>query len=140
MGTFVDAEGAFAAWVNAQTDLVGPGNPLPKGALLNRLRTAAPAPYVWLTQVGGGAGMGAESPDQRARMSGRVYGPTKESAGVAAAAYAEVLVSRLAGQQIPVPGGAAVLLVGDDLTGPLWAPDGDEPAYLVDVDVYLRPA
>lgn len=138
--TFTDAEGAFATWVNTQTaGLVGDGNPMPKGLMLNRLRTAPPAPYGYLTLAGGGTGLGAENPDQRARLSVRIYGPTKESASRAAAAYADVLVTQLAGRQIPVPAGDAFLLVADDPTGPLWAPDGDEPAYLVDIDVYLRP-
>lgn len=135
--TFGDAEGAIQAWINTQTALVGAGKPLPKGALLNHLRTAAPAPYVLITLAGGGTGLGAESADQRARISGRVYGPTKESAGKAAAAYAETIATGLAGRQVTAPG--AVLLVGDDIVGPLWAPDSDEPAYLVDFDLYLRP-
>lgn len=135
--TFVDAEGAFAAWVNSQAGLVGVGNPLPKGALLNRMRGAAPVCYVLLSIVGGGTAFGAEVPCQRARLSGQVYGNTKEAAAAAAVAYADTLITGLAGRRITV--GGAELLVGDNLTGPLWTPDFDEPRYLVDIDVYFRP-
>lgn len=135
---FVDAEGVVARWVNAQTtDLVGPGRPLPKGATLRRLHGAAAACYAWLALVGGAPTWGVENPDQRARVSAQVYGPTKEAAAVAAAAYANA-VAALDGTSVTVAGGA--LLVADNLTGPLWAPDRDEPRYLVDADFYLRPA
>jgi predicted Na+-dependent transporter len=136
--TFTDAEGAVMRWVNAQTtDLVGVGHPLPKGAHVNRLRGAAAACYAWLSQVGGSTSFGVENADQRARISAQIYGPTKEAAAAAAVAYANA-VAALGGAPAAVPG--AVLLAADNVTGPLWAPDFDEPRYLVDADFYLRPA
>lgn len=137
--TFADAEAAMKAWVNAQTaTLVGAGNPLPKGAVLERLRGAADVCYVLLGIAGGGTGMGAESPDMRARISGQIYGPSKGKAGAAAAAYADALLWGLNGRPYLVPGVATILVV-DDIQGPLWIPDAGEPRYLVDCDVWLRP-
>lgn len=137
--TYADAEKALADWVNAQTaDLVGTGKPLTKGALLNRMRGAAQVCYLYVSQVGGSHAFGAESPDLRARMGGQVFGPNKESAARAATAYAEALTAKLAGTSYTVAG-VATILVADNITGPLWAPDRDEPRYLVDVDLYLRP-
>jgi hypothetical protein len=125
-------------WINSLTgSLVGQGRPLVKGASVNQLRGAATACYAWLSQVGGSDAFGAENPDQRARVSAQVYGPTKESAANAAAGLADA-ISNLSGDPALLPG--ALVLVADAITGPLWAPDGDEPRYLVDADYYLRPA
>lgn len=138
--TFADAEGAVFQWVNTlTTTLVGPGNPLPKGATLDQLRGAAPDCYAWISQVGGGTWFGAENPDQRARISAQVYGPTKQSALLAAAAYAEALVG-LNGRPVAVTGARILLVDSDTISGPLWLPDTDLPRYVVDADFFLRPA
>lgn len=139
--TYVDAEGVVKNWVNAQTfDLVGEGHPLPKGALLNRLQGAAPAAYVALSLVGGTPDMGAEDPDHRARISGSVYGRTKEAASTAAVAYANKVAGlALTGSPLVTVQGALVrLLTADSIVGPLWLPDLDEPRYVVDADFYLQ--
>lgn len=135
--TYVDPLGPFQEWVNAQADLVGEGNPLPKGATLRRQRGATPAAYVWISQVGGVHAGSAESPDLQARIGGQVFGATEEATARAAAAYAEVVSTRLSGAQ--TVSGDARLLVVAGITGPSWAPDRDEPRYLVDVELILRP-
>jgi len=136
--TYVDAEAAVAAWVNTQTGtLVGEGRPLSKGAHLHELRGAATACYARLSVVGGAATLNAENPDHRARISASIFGPTKEAAAAAAVAYANALRG-LDGR--PATMGAATGLVADAVVGPLWAPDGAGPRYLVDADFYLRAA
>ena len=139
--SFVDAEGLVADWVNRQTSLVGEGRPLPKGAhLTSRLTGALSACYARLMQVGGGRALGAENPDQVARISAEIYGPTKEAAAEAAAAYADALVTKLVGKPWSNRAGTILFIDDDSLAGPVWAPDIDEPRYLVDCDFYVRPA
>lgn len=138
--TFADAERAMKSWINLQTaDLVGTGHPLTKGATLDRLRGAQQACYVLVSLVGATRTLGAESPDMLARIGGQVYGPSKEVALTAAVAYAEKITSGLDGHPVLIPG-VAVLLMSDNLSGPLWSPDAGEARYLVDFDLYLRPA
>lgn len=139
--TFVDAEGLVADWVNRQSDLVGEGNPLPKGAhLTDRLTGALSACYALLMQVDAGRALGAENADQLARISAQIYGPTKEAAAGAAVAYADALVTRLAGKPWSSTAGTILFVDDDSLSGPSWSPDFDEPRYLVDCDFYVRPA
>jgi hypothetical protein len=137
--TYVDAEGLVADWVNRSANLVGDGRPLAKGAhLAARLTGALSACYALLDQVGGGTAGGAENPDQRARISVQIYGPTKAAAAAAAAAYAD----QLAGFTRPWTNANGTILSVDDtsIAGPTWVPDVDEPRYLVDADFYVRPA
>lgn len=141
MGTFVDAEGAVAAWVNSLTGtLVGVGNPLTKGAHLHELRGAATACYALLAALPGGTALGVENPDHRARITASIYGPTKEAATAAALAYADALLT-LDGRPQPM-GAAAVCLVADpdSIAGPYWAPDQAGPRLVVDADFHLRAA
>lgn len=142
--TFLDAEGCVRAWVNTRAALVGVGKPLQKGALLNRQHGAASAPYVVLAIVAGGPDLGAEAPSQSARLSGLVYGRTKEQASKAALAYANELVAlSLRGPTLVTwtTDGAwtsATILTVDGISGPLWLPDLEEPRYVVDADFYLQ--
>ncbi len=140
--TFADAEGAVKAWVNSLTDLVGKGKPLAKGAHLSAdpLHGARNVCYALLNQVGGSTALGAENPDQRARISARVYGPSKEAAALAAVGYANALVALATGAAVAVSAALIVTVDPDTIAGPLWAPDFGEPRYLVDADFYLRPA
>jgi hypothetical protein len=141
--TFADAEGAVKAWVNSlTTDLVGAGKPLAKGAHLSAdpLHGARNVCYALLNQVGGGAAFGAENPDQRARISARIYGPSKEAAALAAAGYANALVALATGAAVAVSGAQILTVDPDTISGPLWTPDFGEPRYLIDADFYLRPA
>jgi hypothetical protein len=140
--TFADAEGAVKAWVNTLTDLVGTGKPLAKGAHLSAdpLHGARTVCYALLNQVGGSTALAAENPDQRARISARIYGPSKEAAALAAAAYANALVALAAGPAVAVTGALILSADPDTISGPLWTPDFGEPRYLVDADFYLRPA
>jgi hypothetical protein len=140
--TFADAEGAAKAWINTLTDLVGQGKPLAKGAHLSAdpLHGARNVCYALLNQVGGSTALGAENPDQRARISARIYGPSKEAASLAATAYANALVALATGGPVAVTGALIVTVDPDTIAGPLWTPDFGEPRYLVDADFYLRPA
>jgi hypothetical protein len=139
VATFVDAERALAGWVNSLTgSLVGEGHPLVKGAHLHELRGAATSCYLLLAIVGSTTGLGAEDPDHRARLSGLVFGPTKESATSAAVAYANALLA-LDGRPVPMTGATCLVVDPDSITGPLWSPDRAGPRLLVDVDVYFRP-
>lgn len=142
MTTFTDAEAAVRAWVNTQTpDLVGPGHPLAKGAVLNRLTGARTVAYALLAQVGGGTAFGAENPDQRARISALIHADTKEAAALAAMAYADkvVALAKQGGRLVTVSGALVLLYADQDsITGPLWQPDLDEPRYMVDADFYLQ--
>jgi hypothetical protein len=132
----VDAERAVKDWINGQDDLSGPGRPLVKGATLARLQGALSTTYALVTRTGGGAAFGAEAPHWRAAMMAQVYGPSKETAGRAADALAVALVTRLAGAPAVLPGVGTIMVV-DNLTGPTWTPDFDEPRYTVAFDVYL---
>jgi hypothetical protein len=139
--SFVDAEGAIADWINRQTDdLVGVGHPLTKGAMLIRQRGAASVCYALITIVGGGTTGGAENPDQVARISAQIFGPSKEDAAAAAVAYANTVIARLNGSPYVLPTAVILGADPDSLSGPLWAPDFDEPRYLVDIDFVVRPA
>jgi hypothetical protein len=135
----VDAVGAVRAWINSRTaTLVGLGKPLQKGAHFKRLDGAADATYALLTEGPTTLGGGAENPDMNASLLAEVYGGTREEATAAAVALAEDLSSTLAGIPVDVPG--ARLYVADDLTGPLWAPDGDLPRLTLTFTVRMRPA
>lgn len=138
--SFVDAEGLAADWCNSRTALVGDGNPLPKGAhLQTRLTGALTVCYALLSLVGGGATGGAENADQVARISAQIYGPTRAAAAKAAAAYADALVTGLAGKPYATTNGVILGVDPDSIAGPTWVPDFDEPRYLVDADFYVRP-
>lgn len=138
MATFVDAEGAVAAWVNVQTDtLVGQDNPLAKGAHLHELRGASTVCYALLSLIGGSPVLAAESPDHRARISASIYGPTKEAATAAAVAYANAVVA-LDGRAAAMGDATCLVVDPDSITGPLWSPDGAGPRLLVDCDFWLQ--
>jgi hypothetical protein len=152
--TVVDAEGALRAWINSlTTTLVGDGKPLALGLWLGdgprettRLRSPYRGAYGVLARVGGGPRMTDESPWDWPRISTSVYGVTRLQAHTAAIAYANTLAT-LDGAPVAVtwtPPDAlervATLLVCQDITGPLWAPDGDEARYLVDAVIVATPA
>lgn len=133
---FVDAEAVLQQWVNSQTTtLVGPGNPVALGAHLRRLRSPGKGAYVHLSRIGGYDDT-SEMPVDNARMTGSVYAGTKEAAGKAAFAYANALRG-LQGKPVTVDAGTILNVV--QITGPLYAPDGDEERYLVDAIVAMRP-
>ena len=137
--TYVDAVGAVKAWINSRTaTLVGVGKPLQKGAHTKHIRGALSACYAYLEEGSSLQTGGAENPDMLASVSAQVYGGTREAATAAAVALAEEVTGGLAGRAASVPG--AQLQVADDITGPLWAPDGDMPRLLVQFSVWCRPA
>lgn len=150
----IDAEGALRAWINSlTTTLVGTGKPLALGMWLgdgpretSRPRGPYRGAYGVLARVGGGPRMTDESPWDWPRISASIYGVTRLQAHTAAVAYANTLAG-LDGAPVAVAwtpsdqvGRVATLLVCQDLTGPLWAPDGDEPRYLVDAVIVATPA
>lgn len=138
--TYVDAVGAMMAWINSRTaTLVGEGKPLQMGAYLKFQRGGDPVTYVLLEeQFSSRSDDSAENPDMIARLSGQVFGGTREAAAAAATALAEELSTQLCGCQTAVPG--AVLFVSDDIQGPSWFPDGDQPRMLLNWTVRMRPA
>lgn len=130
-----DVEGALRDWINSLVgDLVGVDTPLMLGAHLRRLRSPARGCYALLSRVGG-TGDWNDNAD-RARISAGVYGPTKESALLAAIAYANRL--RTIGTVQPVVGNVRLRVV-DNMTGPTYVPDIDEERYLIDADIYVLP-
>jgi hypothetical protein len=138
VATFVDAVGALKDWINGLTaTLVGAGKPLPMGAHLHELRGGATACYALLSVIGSGTANGAENPDHRARISASVYGPTMESATLAAVGYAEALLA-LDGRPTAMTGATCLVCDVDSITGPLWSPDRVGPRLLVDADFLLR--
>jgi hypothetical protein len=131
--TYLDAAGAVRDWVNAQAALVGVGNPLQLGASLKQREGAASACYGLIVELPAYLWGGAEQPSHGQRISMQIYGPTKEAAALAAVAYGNALMPLLQGVRSVTPQG--VLIVGvDNVDGPTWIPDGDEPRYVVDCD------
>lgn len=137
MSTFVDAEGAGMALVNSMTSLVGAGNPLPKGAHLHPLHGDQQA-FAQVQLISGSAELSAENPDHRAGLSYLVTGRTREAAAVAATALANALQA-LNGRPATA-GDDATCLVADNVSGPVWAPDGGTARFLVNCDLYFRAA
>ncbi|MEU4558523.1 hypothetical protein AB0F72_09035 [Actinoplanes sp. NPDC023936] len=133
MPVFVDAEQIARTWTNSRSDtLVGVGNPLEKGAFLNPPHGDYTA-YAEIQLTGGSPALSAENPDQRASLSWLVYGRTRQAASDAAVALANELED-LDGRD--GPGGS--LLVADNVTAPLYTPDGPVARYLVSADLFLR--
>lgn len=142
--TFVDAVGAAKAWINSRTStLVGPANPLAKGAHLRELDGAADKCYALLNLLPGtGLGGGAESGWMTARISAQVYGPSLEAVTRASVALVEEIATELTGRwvQVTTPMGAVQIWVGDDINGPSDLPDGNVPRHLVDFTLIMQPA
>lgn len=135
MPVFADAEQVARDWINSLTALVGEGNPLPKGAHLNPLHGDHVA-YAEIQLTGGSAALSAENPDQRAALSFLVYGRTREAAARAATALANELEAMNGAKTATV--GADMVLIADNVTAPLWSPDGPAARYLVSADLYCR--
>lgn len=134
----LDVEGAVRDWVNGQTGaLVGLGHPLELGAHFKRLRSPFRGSYLLLSRVGGGPNGVQEINLDRARISGSVYGVTKQTAAVAAVAYANVLAVASTTPLLAVTGGRLAAVT--DITGPVYLPDGDEERYIVDCIFHVQP-
>lgn len=136
---FTDAEGVLKTWLVSRDSLVGPGNPLPAGVHLVRLRSPYTAAWALLSSVGGDDDWLPDSASHRARLSASVYGPTRLAANTAAVAYANTL-RRIPSERPFVDGTGRQLVAVAAITGPLYIPDGDDERYLVDADIYLVPA
>lgn len=133
---YVDSERAVHDWINTLTSLVGPGMPIPLGCHYRRLRAPAQGTYLVLEQVAG-TDDPSEYPGSLPVLSGHVYAGTKETAAKGAVAYANAL-RRLDGRPQPMTG--ALCVVVDQIQGPRWLPDGDEPRFVVDARFSLTPA
>lgn len=142
--TYSDALGAIKAWINSRTDrLVGDGKPLQLGGHLKKLEGGTPATYAFLEeQFSVRSDDAPESPDMMAALSAQIYGGTREAVGMAAAALAEELSTYLDGSTVSVVTtslGDVRLMVGDDIQGPSWFPDGDLPRMLLNFTVRMQP-
>lgn len=135
MVVFVDSEQVAKDWVNSLTGLVGVGNPLVKGALLNPPH-GDNISWAEIQVTGGGSALSAENPDMRAFVSWLVFGRTREAAARAATALANELEA-LKGARSPDLDGGTVL-VADNVTAPSWSPDGPVARYLISCEMYLR--
>lgn len=135
MAVFVDGEQVAKDWVNSLTDLVGVGNPLVKGALLNPPHGDHPS-WAEIQVTGGEAALSAENPDMRAALTWLVYGRTREAAARAVTALANELEALNGARSPELPGGS--VLVADNVTAPNWSPDGPVARYLISCDLYLR--
>lgn len=140
---YVDAIGAARTWINSRTErLVGPGNPLQKGAHLKELQGAADTCYAWLTLLSPTTtGGGAESAQMYARISASIYGPTIDAVTRASVALADEIAVYLAGQWTVVgdPPDQVQIWVGDDIAGPSDLQDGELPRHLLDFTLVMQP-
>lgn len=134
MSTYVDAGGAIKEWVNSLSELVGSGHPMPLGASLTQRSGAASVAYAYLVELPATVWGGTEHPSMLARVSAQVYGPTKEAASDAAVAYAEAVMTLMQGRRVTLPTSGVTLAGADNIDGPQWFPDGEEPRYIVDAD------
>jgi hypothetical protein len=132
---FVDNEARVAEWVNASAIAGSQGGVVVKGAHLQKLRTGAAGSFIVLSSLGGDDGDG-EPNLYYARVSAGVYGPSKANAMTAAVAYLNLLRTVAA----PVVLTGARLYAVEGIDGPLWAPDGAEPRYIVDADFIFQPS
>lgn len=144
MRTYADALGAMRAWINSRTDrVVGVGMPLQLGAHLKKLQGGEPATYAFLEeQFSSRSADAPESPDMMAALSAQVYGGTREAATAAAVTLAEELSDYLDGSTaatVVTTLGNVRLLVGDDIQGPSWIPDGDLPRLVLNFTVRMQP-
>jgi hypothetical protein len=138
----VDAEGLWKTWITAQTDVVGPGKPLTRGAFITtRAGVRSPNNGAWavISRIGGDQTWTAETDNDRARLSASIFGATRHLATLAANAYVNKLlqVSRLGG--VLVADGIRLQTV-DAISGPLYIPGGSKAEQLlVDADFYFVP-
>lgn len=132
----LDVEKIVKDWINSRNDLVGDGKPIKRGAFLKRL--SSEGTYVQIMAIGTPVSLTAESPTARSRISGTVYGGTKQAACNAAVAYVTVL-EKLQGQ-VEHAGDYKVLVV-DNISGPLPLDDHlttrEQFRYQVDADFYV---
>jgi len=133
---YVDATGILKDWINTQTALVGPNNPLHLGAHLRLLRSPGQGAYALLSKVGGDDNWTAEGITSRARISASIFGYTEEQATVASIAYINT-VNQIKAVK-PIVRNCKIQNV-DGFTGPLVVPSTQGVQYLVDVDLYLIP-
>lgn len=134
MATYVDGGGAVRDWINTQTaTLVGAGRPLWLGATLKYRGGAADRCYGLIVELPGFLWAGSETPSFGQRISLQVFGPTKEATWIAAGAYGDALIPLLTGHPVNLASGVTILAV-DNIDGPSWVPNGEDPRYVIDAD------
>jgi hypothetical protein len=136
---YVVAVTAVRNWVNSLTDtLVGPGQPLARGAFRAQPRSPGQGAYAVLSRIGRSGDLVAEDTVDSPRISASIFAGTDEAAEIAAVAYANA-VDALRGT--PAVMGEARCLVADDIAGPLLVDnhdsDREQYQYLVDASFYV---
>lgn len=134
MSTHVDAARCAREWINSVTGLVGVGLPLGIGAVFRNREGAATVPYVFLVETSADVWGGSEHPSMRGTISHQIYGPTRESASDGAVALAQALIDLSQGHRAVLPVSGATIVGADNVDGPMWLPDGEEPRYVVEAD------
>lgn len=136
----VAAEAAIRAWINACTDLVGDGNPLPLGAYTLSQRSPASGAYAVLARNPEGVVDGGVAEDDSvtvARMQAQVFAGTTEAAENGAAALRNEF-ERLRGKPEPCGTTGITVLVADNHNGPFYVPNtAEEFCFQVDADFTL---
>jgi hypothetical protein len=135
--TYVDAGGAVKEWVNSYAGIAGQSRALPLGASLKQREGAANSAYAFLVELTASTWGGHEQPSMQARIQAQIYGPTKEAASTAAVAYAEAVMTLVQGVRFYLPVSSVTLVGADNIDGPQWFPDVDEPRYIVDADFLM---
>lgn len=137
MGRYVAPLTPVIDWINAQTSLVGKGNPLPGGAHRHQHRSPQAGAYAHITLVGT-ADDGSEDTARGYLLSASVYGATDPAAEAGAMAVANLWADQ---DGMPVHLAGCVLRVADGITGPTVAPDSGDQShrYLVDALVWISP-
>lgn len=142
LDSVVDIEGLVRVWLNSLTGaggLVGAGNPVGGGVHLRRMRSPFKSCFVLLASVGTPGPLTEERTTGQARLTASIYGLTKESAALAAAAYVNRMQRITVEHPSVTSGGVSVKLeTVDAISGPLYLPDGDEERYLVDLDIWVQ--
>jgi hypothetical protein len=128
----IAAETAIRAWVNGQSLLVGPGNPLAGGAYLLQQRSPDTGAYAVLARTlpSGGADMVSEDDNPfRCRILALIYHNDQALCELAAAALASAW-NDLNGNPSRCGTTGVTILVTDNLQGPMFMPtpaDTGEP-------------
>lgn len=136
------AQIALRAWVNARSDLVGEGNPIPQGAFVREIRSPADGAYVVLARQSEGVTNVTAEPGgpSIARIQSIVYAGTVEVAENAAGALRAAYESLSGCPELCGDTGVKVL-VADNYLGPFAippAPDaGEVYAFQVNADFVL---
>jgi hypothetical protein len=138
----IAAEHAVREWVNGLTALVGPGNPLSRGAFTIEQRSPADGAYATVTRTSEGVTRIVAEPGgpSIARMQFLVYAGTLTAAEQAAKAL-RAEVELLSGCPVRCGDTGVTILVADNYVGPFSIPHvgdtGEQFCYQVNADFML---